>query len=436
MIRIAAAVISMLLIAGCTAIPQPSTGQSPSPAASPERTGATATGPAQGGADALRALLPGKKGFQWQYSGFAEYAMTLELKSVEPSGSGTRYTAEGSVADMSAGEATGDFSVRVTYTALPGVLRQELVGEKAMDNTFPDIELIRAPLAAGTAWSQEVKTAGGEVVLDCAVDSVKDSPGRKVYEVSYRQRGGDYFELREITEGLGVTSFQKLYKHEEGSDLIGYRLYAQEAKTAMTGYAQWLPELGRQYTYFGLAEYGHRGQLVQVSDGGEEDIYEYRGVYQDGYGDESRFVIRYYANKERGTITEQIVSNEREGKGAEVNSKLHNLVLLKFPLSLGGKWSHQAKLDGKAVTVRAEIVSFDDEAGIVEVRYAAKGAAGYYDDTYIEERTFEKGYGMTLFSGLMPGGIGISGEDAKDPAKLEEAIAQHSFGYSMNKQAQ
>jgi hypothetical protein len=433
--KIFAAVVTLLFIAGCTAVPPLSSGSGTPSAIAPEPSGAPAS--AQDDTAAIRALLPDKAGFRWRYFGFAEYAMTMDLKSVEQSGGGTVYAAVGSVADMSGGEAKGDFAVRVAYTVSPGVLRQKLEGNKAMDSVFPDIELIRTPLAAGTKWTQTSKAAaGGDAVLDCAIDAVRDSGGKKVYAVSYRQRGSDYYELREITEGLGVTSFQKLYEFETGGDLIGYQLYTQDTQSAMEGYAQWLPELGRQYTYFGLAEYGHKGQLVQVSSGDAEDIYEYRGVYSDGIGDESKFVIRYYADKERGTITEQVVSNERKGKGAEVNSKLHNLVLLKFPLSRGGKWSHQAKLDGKAVTVQAEIMQYDDAAGIAKVRYTAGGAAGYYGDTYVEERTFEKGYGMTAFSNLMPGDIGISAGDAQDPAKLDEAIRQHSFGYTMNKQGE
>lgn len=212
---------------------------------------------------------------------------------------------------------------------------------------------------------------------------------------------------------------------------------AEAAQAAQTGgpaesCKQWLPELEKPYTYFGLAEYGHKGKLVKLSESGREDVYEYQGVFADGRGDESKFVLRYHADLARGAVTEQVISNERGG--AEVNSKLHNLVVLKFPLSPGGHWSHEAKLNGKSVTVQASVAEYDEAKGIVKVRYTAKDAAGYYDNTYIEERIFEKGYGMTGFSGLMPGDIGIGAADAKDAAKLNEALKQHSFGYSMNKQ--
>jgi hypothetical protein len=426
--RLATAVLTAMLMTGCTALPlSPGRGSPTLPAISPSGTDAGAV------ADGMAALMPDREGFQWQYSGFAEYAATMSLKSVERSGNETVYTAEGRVADMSDGEAAGDFSVKITYTATQDSLDQKLTGAKAMDSEIPDLELIRAPLAQGAKWEQNAKRNGSAIAFDCEITGVRAENGRKVYTVAYRQRGGAYYELRDIAEGLGVTSFQKLYPYENGGGLIGYRLDAPAAMADAEAYKQWLPALGKQYTFFGLAEYGHEGTLEQISGNGGEDVYEYRGVYADGIGDESRFVIRYRVDLARGTVTEQFVSNERGG--GDVNSKLHNLVILKFPLSLGGHWSHQAKLNGRAVTVQAEVVEYDETRGAAKVRYTAKGATGYYDDTYIEERTFEKGRGMTAFSNLMPGGIGISAADAKDAAKLDEAIRQHSFGYLMNKQA-
>lgn len=421
-----------LLLAGCTqAAPSPQ-GTASSTAVQPSAAATSPGASPQTSDDPIAALLPGKAGFQWQYFGFAEYAMNLTLQSVEPSGSETAYTAKGKVADMSGkSDAAGAFDVTVVYTVSAGVLSQKLTGEKAMDSVIPALELILAPLAAGTQWEQTVQMQGKPATLLCTIDSVKTAEGRKVYSVSYRQKGGDYYELRDITEGLGVTSFQRLYQYEGGSDLIGYRLSVPGAQSSIQDYKQWLPPLGRQFTYFGLAEYAHKGALTLVSSNDKEDVYEYKGAFADGRGDESKFVVEYRVDLARGTVTEQVVSNERGA--AEVNSKLHNLVVLKFPLSAGERWSHQAKLNGRDVTVQAEVEEYDEAQGVVKVRYTAKGTAGYYNDTYIEERTYEKGYGMTAFSNLMTGDIGISSADAKDAVKLEDAIKQHSFGYTMNK---
>lgn len=427
-------VLIALLLTGCTAV-SPQESAAPSPSIKTETPVPTATAsvqPAQ--ANAVAALLPAQTGFLWQYFGFAEYAETLTLQSVGQAGNATLYRTTGKVEDMSGhDDPSGAFAVSVVYAVEPGVLRQRLTGSKAMDSVAPDLELIRTPLEKGTQWEQSVSINGKTVTLVCSIDSVKTVEGHKVYSVSYRQKGGSYYELRDITEGFGVTAFQRLYEYEGGSDLIGYWLNAQEPQANKDFYKAWLPPLGKQFTYFGLAEYGHKGALTLVSNNQKEERYTYNGIYADGRGDESKFVVDYRVDLVRGTVTEQVISNERGA--AEVNSKLHNLVILKFPLAAGSLWSHKAKLNGKEVTVQAEVEQYDADNGIVKVRYTAMGAAGYYNNTYIEERTFQKGYGMTSFSNLLPGDIGIHSADAKDAAKLQDAIQQHSFGYTMNKSA-
>lgn len=429
-----------LLLAGCMPVLPGATRSAtqttppPTPTATTASTAsatATATQEPSGTTDEIRVLLPDKTGFVWQYSGFAEYAMTMELKSIDQANGILTYRCEGEVADMSDGEASGDFGVKTAYQVMPGVLRQSLAGEKALDNVYPDLELIRAPLEKGAKWVQAVQDSNGnETNLSCTIDDVKEADGRKVYFVTYRAEGTDYYEKREITEGMGITAFDRLYEFEDTSELIGYRLYLPGGQSPAAGWEQWLPTLDKEYTWFGLAEYGHKGKLVHLPG---ETVFEYRGIYQDGTGKDDKFVLRYHVDTARGTVTEQVISNERGKK--EVNSKLHNLVILKFPLSATGSWSHAAKLNGRAVTVQAAVTEYDEAKGLIKVRYTAKGAEGYYDSTYIEERTFEKGYGMTGFGNLLPGSIGISAADAKDPKKLEDAIVQHMFGYSLNKQS-
>jgi hypothetical protein len=383
---------------------------------------------------ALAALLPDKAGFQWKYFGFAEYAMSMELKSMDRTSTGITYEAQGEVADMSGGAGKGDFSVKVLYTVASGALRQKLQGEKALDNVYPELDLIRTPLQKGAAWSQNATDSSGkQASLSCSITDIKTVNGRKVYCVTYKDTGSDYVETREITEGIGITSFSRLYKYDTGSDMIGYTLSQTDTAAPATDYKAWLPKLGQQYVFFGLAEYGHKGTLKMLSGNSSEDVYEYDGVYADGRGTDEKFVLQYHVDLSRGTVTEQVISNERGD--AEVNSKLHNLVILKFPLKKGEQWSHQATLNGKKVTVQAVVTDYDEAKGIVKVKYTAKGAAGYYANTYIETRTFEKGYGITAFSNLMPGDIGISAADAKDQAKLAEALNQHMFGYTMNKTA-
>ena len=338
-------------------------------------TSAAPSPTAIGSIEDVKVLLPDKTGFRWRYFGFAEYAMSMELKTISQTNGVLSYLCEGEVADMSDGEAQGDFGVRITYKVMPGVLSQELTGEKALDNVYPNLELIRAPLVKGTKWVQAVKDSkGADANLNCEIADVKQAGGRNVYFVTYRTEGSDYYEKREITENMGVTAFDRLYEFENLNDLIGYRIYIPDAQAQAGPWEQWLPQLDREYTYFGLAEYGHKGRLTKLTEKENETLYEYHGTYNDGTGKDDKFIIRYFADAARGTVTEQIVSNERGPK--EVNSKLHNLVILKFPLAQGSHWSHTARLNDRQVTVQATITEYDDVKGVVKVRYIAMNADG------------------------------------------------------------
>ena len=398
----------------------------PAAAATPQPT------PSAAAIDEMAAMLPDREGYRWRYSGFADYSAELTLRTIANAGDARVYTAEGSVDDMSGGESGADYSLRAVYTVSPGSLKQELKGAMAMDRALPSLELLRAPLRPGTKWRQSVPDSTGRVAnLKCMITDVRQVDGRKTVFARYEADGSAYYEKREFTEGMGVTAYDKLFMHDAGREEIGYRLVSDEPRADMSGWDGWLPRLDYEYTYFGLAEYGHKGSLSRVAMDDTQFVYDFNGVYDDATGDTSRFTVRYYVDMLRGTVTEQVAANERGMP--EVNSKLHNLVILKFPLGLRARWSHQATLDGQSVTVRAEVIEYDDVAGLVKVKYTAKDAPGYYANTYIEFRTFERGYGMTGFGNLLPGDIGITQAEAQYAEKLQDALNQHMFGYTMNK---
>lgn len=197
---------------------------------------------------------------------------------------------------------------------------------------------------------------------------------------------------------------------------------------------QYLPPLNKEMYYFGLAEYGHIGTLKEISSNDEQSMYEFKGIYNDGTGIPDEFSIRYIINYTTGIVTETVLSNTRNDI-MEVNSKLHNLVVLKFPIEKNAVWYDDVVINGNPYIARAEIIEHDGNSnGRTKVKYTVSGVSGYYNDTYFEERVFEKGYGMTSFSNIMPGDIGISEEDKDDINKVNQAIANHSFGYSLSKQ--
>jgi hypothetical protein len=376
----------------------------------------------------LKKLLPSLSGFEWVYYGTAEYSHSMKIVSVTQNQNDITYLVKGAVEDISGGSSEQDLSLEISYILSPLRLYQVKKGS-VMDSRFDTVELIREPLSSGSSWEQDVLLEdGSKTTLACSIESVRKVGGRNEYSVIYKDKNSSYYEKRKIREGFGVVAFER---PDDAGSSIGYAI--SEPMSGYEGSAElnkYLPALDTEAYYNGLAEYAHKGTLTKLWSNAEEAVYEFKGEYEDGSGIPDKFVVRYYFDYLRGTVTEKAVSNT-QGDKTEVNSKLHNLVILKYPLEKNASWSHAAKIDGKDVKVTAEVTGLDEENGTVTVKYTAQGVAGYYDKTYVEERTFRAGYGITAFSNLMPGDIGLSQTDAKEVSKLEEALNNHMFGYKL-----
>lgn len=378
----------------------------------------------------LKKLLPSLNGFEWVYYGTAEYSHSMKIASITQNEDDITYSVKGSVADLSGSAAGKDLSLEISYVVSPSHLFQRKKEASMMDSRFDTLELIREPLSSGNSWEQDViSDDGGKTTLKCSIESVRKVGGRKEYSVIYKDKNSSYYEKRKIREGFGVVAFEK--PDETGASVTGYAI--SEPMSGYEGSAElnkYLPALDTEAYYNGIAEYGHKGALTKLWSNAEEAVYEFKGEYEDGTGIPDKFVVRYYFDYLRGTVTEKAVSNTR-GDTAEINSKLHNLVVLKYPISENASWSHVARLNGKEVKVIAKIVDLDETNGLVTVQYTAKGVPGYYNKTYLEERTFQTGRGLAAFSNLEPGDIGISESEAQEAAKLKEALDNHMFGYKL-----
>lgn len=386
----------------------------------------------------LTKLLPHREGYKWVYDGAVEYGHKMILKSIDRQEDKFIYTIDGKVDDMSDGESKRDFSLGLTYTLTEDKLVQTVDSEVMMDNEFSQIELIHTPLSKGNRWTQKQKNAEGKIItLESSIDDIEEDGGQKIYTVTYRDKDSKYYERRKIKEGVGVIYFEHLFFYEnEGkqeSMNMGYAL-----NNSYSGYShnldinRYLPPLNKELVYFGLAEYGHKGSLKKISATSDFAEYQFDGIYNDGSGIDDKFKVQYNLDYIRGTVTEKILSNTRENK-KEVNSKVQPLVILKTPFKEGNSWSHKVILDGKSYDVSSVIKEVDDKNGKLVVEYKVKGVPGYYDNTYIEQRTFEAKRGMIGFSNLLPGDIGINKKQAKDSKLLEEAIINHMFGYGASR---
>lgn len=172
---------------------------------------------------ALRELLPTREGFRWVYNGFAEYGHTMDLVQLNTARGKTTYSINGKVDDPSGGEAPGPFDFTLTYQIERGRLMQTLAsGSRVLDNKFPNLELIRAPLVQGTTWQQTVTDKDGkQVKLVSTIVEVLEQGGRPVYRVRYEDAAGSYLETRTFRQGVGVDQVEVPWEEHT----IGYQLY-------------------------------------------------------------------------------------------------------------------------------------------------------------------------------------------------------------------
>ncbi|MGE5330008.1 MAG: hypothetical protein ACM3KR_10955 [Deltaproteobacteria bacterium] len=395
----------------------------------------------------LSKLLPYRENFQWKYNGFAEYGHFMKLQYIEKTGTETRYNISGTVDDMSGGESKIDNNLKLTYIISNNTLMQKKTEQRMLDSKFNSIELVRLPLSKTAKWTQYVLDKSGKtIILDCVITDISVDNGQNIYSIYYKDRNSKYYEKRKIKQGVGVIWFEKLFESKDGDFPVTYSLYVP-----LTGYSDklvlnsYLPPLNKTLRFFGLAEYAHKGILKQISTSSESSVYQFNGEYTDGSGIPGTFKVQYIFDYLKGTILEKVIENTRK-KTKSVNSILNNFVILKLPIQVGSTWFSNITINGNKNEVQAKIIDisyraktiyspyvsdYDRNNPIITVRYIVNNVPGYYKNTYIEERKFQIGRGMIGFSNLMPGSLPISPKDLQNPLKVEEAVINHMFGYSL-----
>ena len=386
----------------------------------------------------LKDLLPERSGFIWKYLGFAEYGHRMAIDAITDENDITTYYMTGSVDDMSDNESDNDFSLSVRYVIKDGELKQYTSSEMMMDSVYKEIVLIKTPLEKGAKWTGTAITKdGSEEELTCEITEVATENDSIVYTVRYDQTESGYYEIRKIRENTGVIAYNRLFRTDDGDFDMGYSLYEE-----MTGYPEEislksiLPPFDTDLRYFGLAEYGHFVKWTGTSTSQNRIIYEFNGYFNDGSGIPGSFKVNYVLDRNSFTITENVVENTRDNNG-KINSIISDMIILKAPLVPGNSWKQDIVIDGEDLTMDALITGVKVDQGnpywlIYTVRYTIDSIQGYFDDRYIQERSFKTGRGMISFSQLMEGDIGISGKDLEDAYLVEQALINHMFGYSQD----
>ena len=383
--------------------------------------------------EALRAYLPQKVGYTWVYSGFAEYGHSMQIDQRFQREDSLQMMISGLVDDMS-GEIDEDLrALNLEYTLEDGRWVQSKSAPRMMGKDFRELVLLAYPLEESANWTQEVQIAGGEsMTLFCEILSIDED---EQITVTYTDTKSDYFEERVFAKGIGVVSFTSVYQTEESEIEIGYDLYRDASGYPLELAVQpWLPPINKQMLYYGMGEYAHRATLVGVDYDERGRTYTVQGDFEyDGSGITGEFTIQYRVDGVAETITEHVIENTRLGE-AKINSKFKDLILLTGPLETGNSWTQMVDFDGQELNMTATIIETsiaDNGNKQIWVRYQVP-AAGYYEGIYFEKRRFELGRGLVGFSSLMPGELPLDGKEWEDPALVEQAIANHQFGYGQN----
>ncbi len=383
--------------------------------------------------EALRAYLPQKEGYTWVYNGFAEYGHNLHIDLRFQREDSLQMMLSGLADDMS-GEMEEDLlRLSLEYTVENGRWLQNRNAPRMMGKDFKQMVLLAYPLEEGASWSQQVQTADGErMTLYSEILSIDEE---ERITVSYTDTMSDYFEERTFAKGVGVVSFTSLYQTDESDFEIGYALYREASGYPLElALKPWLPPMDVQMLYYGQAEYAHRATLTGVEYDERGRTYTVEGDFEyDGSGIPGDFTIQYRVDGIECSLTEHVLENTRSGE-AQINSKFKDLMLLQLPLETGNSWSQTVDFDGQEVSMTATIIETsiaDNGNKQIGVLYQVP-AEGYHEGIYFEKRRFEMGRGLVGFSALMPGELPLEGKEWDDPAKVEQALANHQFGYGQN----
>jgi hypothetical protein len=216
--RISVLIILALLFAtlsGCRANQPPDPdpnggGEHPEPAISEELAG----------------LLPQEDGYEWIYSGFAEYGHMMSLNSITETEGRRTYLISGRVSDSSGGEAPRDFSFTISYVVDEDSLVQVKTEKAMLDSKYDQLTLLKTPLAAGTSWQEQVTDKeGNQATMIGKITEVINEDGKKIYTVRYQEQNSAYWEERVIKEGAGIQSFERLMDLGDELITVGYYLF-------------------------------------------------------------------------------------------------------------------------------------------------------------------------------------------------------------------
>lgn len=153
--------------------------------------------------------------------------------------------------------------------------------------------------------------------------------------------------------------------------------------------------------YNGYAEYGHTLSNMKIDK--SNLVIKYSGKMEDGYGEDSRgertFSLNYiFKLDEAGTpmVYERVYNNDYMSSNTDsLNSIIKNYIVMWGDPKENDTWSQKVIYNGKEYT--AKTVMTDVSYTKYNLETTITDIDGFYNDTYIEKRTYDRGYGLISF---------------------------------------
>ncbi len=189
-------------------------------------------------------LFPQRIGYEWFYSGFAEYSHRMELNSIYSDMNAPEtlvYKISGTVDDVSDGEGSGDFGLELEYIITEDTVTERIIRGEKLPNMFNEIKILKLPLEIGSKWEQEVNVDGKKATMVSDIlpldmedstedgmdngmdnDTDDDEDGPTIYRVRYSvpmegMPDGVYVEERAFAKGKGIIYYARTLGEEYDS---------------------------------------------------------------------------------------------------------------------------------------------------------------------------------------------------------------------------
>lgn len=168
-----------------------------------------------------------------------------------------------------------------------------------------------------------------------------------------------------------------------------------------TSYKGYFTSSKSTLNYVGYAEYGYTLNNSEVDN--DNLTIKYSGEITDGYGEDSRgartFSLNYIFKldeKETPMVYERIYNNDYMSSNKDsLNSIIKNYIVMWGEPKENDTWTQSVTYNGKQYTAKTVMknvsyTKYDLETTINDID-------GFHNKTYIEKRTYDRGYGLISF---------------------------------------